>query len=129
MGEQREFESIDHALGELKWWTTDNLAVIRELTKDLAHGRVYTPASGGYVGIVPADGGPIISLHVGYVAGLRDEAGRRYWVALPDNRIRDGGESHRRTAEGDACPECGVLTSLALPCEECYGGVSARPAP
>ena len=118
--ERREYASLEDALRQFPWWPTANVDVIRQIAAEIEIVRIYTPPRSGYIGLVPEDGGPIVSIHSGYVAGLRNELGKRYWKELPVNRIRDGDSAQIGHPEGDPCPECGIVLPISGPCDYCY---------
>ena len=118
--ERREYSSLEDALRQFPWWPTANVDVIRQIAEEIAIARIYTPPRSGYIGLVPEAGGPIVSIHSGSLAGLRNELGKRYWKELPVNRIRDGDSNQIGHAEGDPCPECGIVLPISGPCDYCY---------
>lgn len=119
MNERQEFASLEAALREFPWWEETNVEVIQKRMAGLKFARIYTPPGRSYIGLVPDSGGAIVSLHYGYIAGLRDQDGRN-WIALPINRIRDGGNTQGGTPETDPCPECGILLPRSGLCGTCY---------
>ena len=110
---RREYASLEDALRHFPWWPTANLDVIRQIAAEIEIVRIYTPPRSGYIGLVPEDGGPIVSIHSGYMAGLRNELGKRYWKELPVNRIREGDSVQIGNADGDPCPECGIVLPVS----------------
>lgn len=120
MNERKVFDSVQSALRDFPWWPVENLETIRETLAGLQIVEIYTPPARSYIGLVPQDGGPIISVSSGYIAGLRDTNGHRYWKALPVNRIRDGGYTVSPEVERDSCPECFIQLPLSGLCDNCY---------
>ena len=127
--ERQEYASLEDALRQFPWWPAANVDVIRQIAAEIAIALIYTPPRSGYIGLVPEDGGPIVSIHSGYMAGLRNELGKRYWKELPVNRIREGdsaqighteGDPRPDATEGDPCPECGIVLPISGPCDYCY---------
>jgi hypothetical protein len=94
-----------------------NFDLIRETVASLDVQEIYVPAGRGYIGLVLAGSGPIVSVHSGYLWNLRNEDGGLYGLALPINRLRDGNDTNRNRLDGGECPECGILMPLAGICE------------
>lgn len=120
MSDREVFSTVDAALRAFSWWPEENRGKIHETIADLDIRLIYTPPGRSYIGLVIEGADTIVSLHSGFIAGLRDESGKKYWIELPVNRIHDGGYTQNGEPEIDPCPECGILLPKSGLCGNCY---------
>lgn len=120
MSERQVFKSLEDALRTFPSWPAANLEVIRETTADLEISLIYTPPKRSYIGLVLEDGGPIVAIAYGWIWGLRTADGAKGFVALPDNRLRDGGYTQGGEPDQDPCPNCGIILPNSGLCGHCY---------
>jgi hypothetical protein len=123
MSERQTYRTLESAFEMFPWWPQANLDFIHEKLAEveLTVTEYYTPPKQSYIGLRVEGANTIVSLHFGYIAGLRDENGKKYWIDNPINKLRDGDGPQNASRETDPCPTCGVLLPLTGHCDECYG--------
>jgi hypothetical protein len=114
------YDSVDDALLTYPWWPEENLVFIREKIANLDVTEVYTPPERSYIALRLKGVATIVTLNFGFIAGLRNEDGKEYWIELPVNRIHDGGYTRNAEAQDDPCPNCGILLPASGLCGNCY---------
>jgi hypothetical protein len=117
VGARQEYPSVDAALRTFSWWPEVNLSVIRDNVADLDIKTIYTPPGRSYIGLVVNGASSIVAINFGFIWGLRDEEGKKYWVPLPINRIHDGGYTQGTSSDPDPCPNCGILLPASGLCD------------
>ena len=120
MAERQTYPTIEAALRTYPWWPEANLEMIRGKTRDLDIAEIYTPAGRSYIGLRVKGWDTIVAINFGFIWGLRDATGKKYWIELPINRIHDGGYTQNRDEQIDPCPNCGILLPKSGLCDNCY---------
>jgi hypothetical protein len=126
-----EIEGIDTTTGRTSFPTfaealadfplpLENMPQIHDFLATRDYQEFYIPPSRPYIGMVPRGGGKADFLHYGYI-GYRDTNGRRIWIDLPVNKLRDGGGTRqtRREAAVKYCPTCGLAMPASGQCSYC----------
>ncbi|MDN4489247.1 hypothetical protein QQX13_00215 [Demequina sp. SYSU T00068] len=135
-GEREYFASLDRAL-EAQQLPLENRPLVREIASKIPYDRIYVPRqSRAYIALVEPDSGKIVAaIHSGYVSihtsvagALEDytlyadtEASAWWWIELPVNSIRDGGQTMtaREPRDHGTCPTCFVALPATGRCDTC----------
>lgn len=106
MSDRRSFRSIAAALDEFDRWPLANRGTILEALDSMDVEAIYVPASRSYIGVFVRNQQQVVSIHSGYIWGIRDADGKVGGIALPVNRLRDGNAEPHGKIRRQRCPIC-----------------------
>lgn len=103
---RRTFATFEAALREFHI-PFENLPVVRDHLSQFEFSEAYIPRSGGYIAMVPADGGLVHYINSGSIYYRRAD-GTGELIPLPVNQLGKSGYSRSRSNERatEVCPEC-----------------------
>jgi len=103
---RRTFSTFDAASREFPI-PFENVPAVREHLAQFEFREAYIPPSGGYIAMVPADGGPVHYINHGSIYFRRAD-GTGEQIALPVNQLGRGRSARNGTPQrpAEVCPEC-----------------------
>ena len=119
-GGRLSFDTFEAALNEFRP-PVENITKIREYVMARDFAEFYIPASRPYIAMIaPGDERPSAWVHRGYI-WFRNEDGTQGGIALPYNKLRDGGGSRMRRREESRrfCESCGMALPATGVCDYC----------